>query len=87
MTGGHKAGSGGGCGVTGVWFPLPVRRGRVREGVWIVKLLTSIADPLPNPPPDYREREPPSARIASAARRPLHIAPLMLAVSQWSPQR
>jgi hypothetical protein len=43
-------------------LPLPVRRGRAGEGVLhcgrvAYKAIPLAPDPLPNPPPAYRERE------------------------------
>jgi 4-amino-4-deoxy-L-arabinose transferase-like glycosyltransferase len=66
---------------TGDFFPPPVRRGRVREGVEASDV--ALPNPLPRPPPEYRGRE--------EAWRPRHppLAPVvagtvvMLAVGGW----
>ena len=43
----------------GLWLPLPVPRGRAGKGVFsLAKAARISADPLPNPPPEYRERGP-----------------------------
>ena len=54
--------------------PLPVLRGRVRKGVFVVE---NSADPLPNPLPDYRARGPDpgrSAAVAAGDAQPLPLA-------------